>query len=77
MPLLDILNVKSIYEKLVKKDPKETDNEVYNEEKLKRKSIGELKEIAKVRRIKNRSKLEKGLITSILKSESNMLNIII
>ena len=62
--------VKSVYKKLVKKEPKKTDNEVYNEEKLKRKSIGELKEIAKLRRIKNMGKLKKeGLITSILKSE--------
>ena len=38
--------VKSIYKKLVKKEPKKTDNEVYNKEKLKRKSIDELKEIA-------------------------------
>ena len=37
---------------------------------LKRESIGELKEIAKLRRIKNMGKLKKeGLITSILKSE--------
>ena len=64
--------VKSIYKKLVKKEPKKPDNEVYNEEKLKRKSIDELKEIAKLRRIKNRGKLKKeGLITSILKSESS------
>ena len=35
--------VKSIYKKLVKKEPKKTDNEVYNEEKLRRKSIDELK----------------------------------
>ena len=64
--------VKSIYKKLVKKEPKKTDNEVYNKEKLKRKSIDELKEIAKLRRIKNRGKLKKeGLITSILKSESS------
>ena len=63
---------KSVYKKLVKKEPKKTDNEVYNEEKLKRKSIDELKEIAKLRRIKNRGKLKKeGLITSILKSESS------
>ena len=62
--------VKSVYKKLVKKEPKKTDNEVYNEERLKRKSIDELKEIAKLRRIKNRGKLKKeGLITSILKSE--------
>ena len=46
--------VKSIYKKLVKKEPKKTDNEVSNEEKLKRKSIDESKEIAKLRRIKNR-----------------------
>ena len=66
-------NVKSVYKKLVKKEPKKTpDNEVYNEEKLKRKSVDELKEIAKLRRIKNRGKLKKeGLITSILKSESS------
>ena len=65
--------VKSIYKKLVKKEPKKkTDNEVYNEEKLKRKSIDELKEIAKLRRITNRGKLKKeSLITSILKSESS------
>ena len=37
MPLLDILKVKSVYKKLVKKEPKNTDNEVYNEEKLKKK----------------------------------------
>ena len=61
--------VKSVYKKLVEK-PKKTDNEVYNEENLKRKSIGELKEIAKLRRIKNMSKLKiEGLITSFLKSE--------
>ena len=62
--------VKSVYKKLVKKEPKKTDNEVYNEERLKRKSIGKLKEIAKLRRIKNMCKLKKdGLITSILKPE--------
>ena len=39
---------------------------------LKRKSINELKEIAKLRRIKNRGKVKKeDLITSILKSESS------
>ena len=44
--------VKSVYKKLVKKEPKKkTDNEVYNEEKLKRKSVDELKEIAKLRGI--------------------------
>ena len=46
--------VKSVYRKLVKKQPKKTDNEVYNEENLKRKSIDQLKEIAKLKRIKNR-----------------------
>ena len=67
-----ISNIKSIYKKLVKNEPKKTDNEVYNEEKLKRKSIDELKEIAKLRRIKNRGKLKKeGLIISILKSEGS------
>ena len=45
---------------------------MYNEENLKRKSINELKEIAKLRRIKNRGKLKKeGFIISILKSESS------
>ena len=40
--------------------------------KIWKKSIDELKEIAKLRRIKNRGKLKKeGLITSILKSESS------
>ena len=62
--------VKSVYTKLVKKQPKKTDNEVYNEEKLKRKSTDELREIAKLRGIKNRGKLKKeGLITSLLKWE--------
>ena len=62
--------VKSVYKTLVKKEPKKTDNEVYNEEKLKIKSTGELKNIAKLRRIKNMGKLKKeSLITSILKSE--------
>ena len=52
------------------KKEKKSDNVVYSEEVLKRKSINELKEIARLRRIKNRVKLEKkGLITSILKSE--------
>ena len=64
--------IKSIYKKLVQKEPKKTDDEVYNEEKLKMKTIDKLKEIAKLRRIKNRGKLKKeGLITSILKSESS------
>ena len=45
---------------------------MYSEEVLKGKSIDELKEIAKLRRFKNRLKLKKeGLITSILKSESS------
>ena len=39
---------------------------------LKRKPIDDLKEIVKLRRIKNRGKLKKeGLITSILKSNSS------
>ena len=52
------LKVKSIYKTLVKK-PQKTDNEVYKEEELKRMSIDELKEIVKLRRIKNRGKLKK------------------
>ena len=57
--------------KLAKKRTTKTGNEVYNEENLKRKSINELKEIAKLTRIKNKSKSTKeSLITSILKSES-------
>ena len=51
--------VKSVYRKLVKKQPKKTDNELYHEENLKRKSIDKLKEIAKLRRIKNRGKFKK------------------
>ena len=43
----------------MKKEPRKTDKVVYNEEMLKRKSIDELKEIAKLRAIKNRSKLKK------------------
>ena len=47
-------------------------NELYDEEKLQKKSIDELKEIAKLRRIENRGKSKKeGLIISILKSESS------
>ena len=56
----------------MKKEPKKTDNDVNNIEKLQNKSIDELKGIAKLRRIKNRDKLKKeGLITSLLKSESS------
>ena len=63
--------VKSIYNKLKKKEPKKTDNGVNNVEKLQNKSIDELKGIAEQRRIKNRGKFKKeGLITNILKSES-------
>ena len=62
--------IESAYKKLVKKEPRKTAKVVYNEEHLKRKSIDELKQIAKLRGIKNRGKLKKeGLITSILKSE--------
>ena len=39
-------------QKISKKRTKKTDKEVYNEEKLERKSIDELKKIAKMRRIK-------------------------
>ena len=59
----------------MKKEPKKTfkaPNILESEETLKRKSIDELKEIAKLRGIKNRGKLKKeGLITSLLKSESS------
>ena len=56
----------------MKKEPKKTAKVSYHEETLKRKSIDELKEIAKLRGIKNRGKLKKeGLITSLLKSESS------
>ena len=59
----------------MKKEPKKTfkaPNISESEETLKRKSIDELKEIAKLREIKNRGKIKKkGLITSLLKSESS------
>ena len=47
-------------------------NEINQAEKLQKKSIDELKEIARLRRIKNRDELTKeGLIISLLKSESS------
>ena len=56
----------------MKKEPKKTAKVSYNEETRERKLIDELKEIAKLRGIKNRGKLKKeGLITSLLKSESS------
>ena len=59
-----------------KKAPNILEIEVHNEENLKRKSIDELKEIAKLRRIKNRGKLKKeGWIISILKSKGSNVNI--
>ena len=49
-------------------------NELNQAEKLQRKSIDELKEIDRLRRIKNRDKLAKeDLIISLLKSESSAL----
>ena len=51
--------IESIYKRLVKKGPRKTAKVVYNEEMLKRKSIDELKEIPKLRKIKNRGKLKK------------------
>ena len=52
------------------KGPSKTAKVAYNEEILKRKSIDELKEIAKLRRIKNSGIFKKeGLIISLLKSE--------
>ena len=54
----------------MKKGSRQIAKVVYNEEIMKRKSIDELKEVAKLRRIKNSGKLKKeGLITSLLKSE--------
>ena len=54
----------------MKKGPSKTAKVAYNEEILKRKSIDELKEIAKLRRIKNSGIFKKeGLIISLLKSE--------
>ena len=63
MPLVGILNIKSrVF----------IENEASSVEKLQRKSIDELKEIARLRRIKNRDKLTKeGLIISLLKSEGS------
>ena len=56
----------------VAKVPNISENKVNQAEKLQRKSIDELKEIARLRRIKNRDKLTKeGLIISLLKSESS------
>ena len=64
----------------MKKEPKKTaeilntlENEVNQADKLlQAKSIDELKEIARLRRIKNSDKLKKeGLITSLLRSESS------
>ena len=64
--------IESAYKTLVKKESKKTFKATYNEETLKRKSIDESKEIAKLRGIKNSGKLKKkGLITSLLKSESS------
>ena len=53
-------------------------HEVNQAEKLQRKSIDELKEIARSRRIKNRDKLTKeGLVISLLKQKATMQNVII
>ena len=51
--------IESAYKRLVKKEPRKTAKVVYNEEMLKRKSTDELKEIAKLRGIKNKGKLKK------------------
>ena len=58
--------VKSIYKKLMKKEPKKPakilnilEKEVNEAEMLQRKSIDELKEIARLKRIKKRDKLRK------------------
>ena len=54
------------------KIPNISENEVNQAEKLQKKSIDKLKEIARLRKIKNRDKLTKeSLIISLLKSESS------
>ena len=56
----------------VAKIPNISENEVNQAEKLQRKSIDELKGVARLKRIKNRDRLTKeGLIISLLKSESS------
>ena len=58
--------IASAYKKVLKKEPRKTAKVVT----LKRMSIDELKEVAKLREIKNRGKLKnEGFITSLLKSE--------
>ena len=58
--------------KKIAKIPHISENEVNQAKKLQRKSINEFKEIARLRRIKNRDELTKeGLIISLLKSESS------
>ena len=58
--------IKSIYKKLVRKEPKKTakvpnilENEINNAEKVKKKSKDELKGISRLRRNKNNDKLKK------------------
>ena len=54
--------------KKIAKIPHISENEVNQAKKLQRKSINEFKEIARLRRIKNRDELTKeGLIISLLK----------
>ena len=53
--------IESAYKRLVKKEPRKAAEVVYNEKMLKRKSIDELKEIAKLTGIKKRGKLKKSL----------------
>ena len=82
--IIELLNalgrkMKNIHRKLMKKGLGKTakiqnisKNELNQTENLQKKSIDELKEIARLRRIKNRDKLTKeGLIISLLKSESS------
>ena len=52
-----IHKVESIYKKSMKEEPNILENEVSNVEKKQNKSIDELREIARLRRIKNRGKL--------------------
>ena len=81
MPLVNNIKCKvsSLYRTLVEKEPKKPakvlnilENEINNAEKLQTMSMNELKDIARLRRIKNRDKLKReDLIIIILKSESS------
>ena len=66
-----LLSTINRYEKMAKR-PNILENELNQAENLQIKSIDELKQIARLRRIKNREKLAKeDVIISLLKSESS------